>query len=93
MLLSWIREGLAACKKLGVAAFVKQLGYWTAKSVLREEKFAADSSGKKPFCWPEDIQVQDYPIDVDAALAWDGRRRKLGKGNKIVPLEVLNCVA
>lgn len=87
MPIPWVREGLGVCKELGVSAFVKQLGYWTAKSTLRPEKFAADSSGKKPDCWPEDIRIQDYPIDIQKALAWDGKSRKVGK---IVPLEVLS---
>lgn len=90
MPMSWVREGLDACKKLGVSAFVKQLGYWTAKSVLRPEKFAADPSGKKPYCWPEDIQVQDYPIDIKVALQWNGKARRVGK---VIPLEVLSMVA
>ncbi len=87
MEMSWIREGLAACRKLDVAAFVKQLGYWLAKDTLRPEKFKADPSGKKPACWPEDIKVFDYPVDIEKALAWDGQSRRIGK---TVPLEVLN---
>lgn len=90
MELSWIREGLAACKKLGVAAYNKQLGYWLAKDILRPEKFKADSSGKKPECWPLDIRVEDYPVDLDTALAWDGKQHK---HNGVIPLEVLNKVA
>ena len=87
MQISWLRSGLAACKKLGVAAFNKQLGYWLAKSILREEKFKNDPSGKKPDCWPTDLMVQDYPIDVKAFLATVARPKRYAK---VVPLEVLN---
>lgn len=89
MPLSWVREGLNACNKFGVTAFVKQLGYWSAKSVLRPEKFAADPSGKKPFCWPDDIKVQDYPVDLVAALP---KNRKHGKMSKVIPLDVIHIV-
>jgi protein gp37 len=85
MEMGWIREGLAACDRLGVKAFVKQLGYWLAKETLRAEKFKADPSGKKPFCWPEDVKVQDYPVDIKQALEWDGKHHKIGK---FVPLEL-----
>jgi protein gp37 len=87
MELEWVRQGLAACKKLGVAAFVKQLGYWLAKSTLRKEKFKADPSGKKPACWPLDIQVQDYPVDITTVLTWDGQHHRV---DKTLPLEVLS---
>jgi protein gp37 len=90
MEVAWIREGLAACQKLGVSAHVKQMGYWLAKSLMRPEKFAADPSGKKPFCWPEDIRVQDFPVDVKKVLAWDQKQHKVDR--KTVPLEVLNTV-
>lgn len=87
MNIEWEREALAACKKLNVAAFNKQLGYWLAKSLLREEKFKADPSGKKMDCWPADLRVQDYPIDIKKALEWDGKPHRVGK---TIPLEVLH---
>jgi protein gp37 len=90
MPIAWLRDGLAACNKLGVAAFVKQLGYWTTKSTLRPEKFKADPSGKKPDCWPEDIRIQDYPVDIKAILASNA---SLKKGAKVIPLEVLQTMA
>ncbi len=89
MQMLWIRNGLAACKKLGISAFNKQLGYWLAKETLRPEKFKADPSGKKPECWPVDIQVQEYPVDVKKALAWDGKHHKVGK---YIPLNVVNSI-
>jgi protein gp37 len=88
--LQWLRDGLAACEQLGVAAFVKQLGYWLASETLRPEKFKADPSGKKPECWPLDIRVQDYPIDIEKALKWDGKHHKVGN---YTPLPVLNSAA
>lgn len=89
MKMEWIREGLASCNKLGVAAFVKQLGYWLAKETLRPEKFKADPSGKKPECWPDDVVIQNYPIDIKEALRWDGKHHKV---DKLIPLNVLNVV-
>lgn len=88
--MSWYRDGIAASRKLGVAVHMKQLGYWLAKDTLRAEKFKADPSGKKPACWPLDIRVQEYPVDLKAALAWDGKSRRVGK---MVPLEVINVSA
>ena len=86
MQMEWLREGLAVCKKLKIPAFHKQLGYWLAKKTLRPEKFAADAHGKKPDCWPVDIRVQEYPVDVDKVLAWDGKHHKVGK---YIPLTVI----
>jgi hypothetical protein len=90
MQLKWLRDGLAACKELQVAAFVKQLGYSLAKDTLRPEKFKADPSGKKKECWPLDIRVQNYPINIEKALAWDGKHHKVGN---YIPLPVLSAVA
>jgi protein gp37 len=89
MPLSWVYDGLAACKKLGVSAHVKQLGYWWAKNNLREEKCKADPHGKKMECWPLDLRIQDYPVDIVQALKWDGKSRRVGK---TIPLEVVNTV-
>ena len=83
----WLSDGLVVCEKLGVAAFVKQLGGVLAKELLHPGKFRADPSGKKPECWPLDLRVQNYPIDIVKALAWD---RKAHKVSNSIPLEVLN---
>jgi protein gp37 len=90
MEMKWIHNGLRACEKLGIPAFVKQLGFWLAKDTLRPEKFKADPSGKKPDCWPQDIRVQNYPVNLEEALKWDGKFHKVAK---VIPLEVLNTAA
>ena len=69
--LDWIREGIKACRKLGIAPYVKQLGTIWAKSVGSK-----DSHGGIMEEWPEDLRVQEYPIDITAALAWDGTKHK-----------------
>lgn len=89
MKMEWLRDGLAACKELGIPAFVKQLGWVSGKAQLHPGKFRADPSAKKPECWPTDVRVQDWPLDIKAALAWDGKHHKV---SKIVPLEVLATV-
>lgn len=89
MEVDWVRESIAASRKLNKVPFVKQLGYWWAKENLRPEKFVADSAGKKPFCWPEDVRVREYPVDPEVAFKWNGKHHKYGK---TIPLDVLNIV-
>lgn len=93
MPISWIRDGINVCNKLGIPVFIKQLGYWTAKFTLRPEKFKADPSGKKPECWPEDIAVQNYPIQIkeleNAQNEWTKKNKRKPVPN-VIPLEILD---
>jgi protein gp37 len=73
MKLEWVRQGIAACRKLGIPVFVKQLGWHWARETFCDGKFRADPSGKKMICWPEDLRIQEYPVDVQEALKWDGK--------------------
>jgi protein gp37 len=85
MQVSWVREGLEACRKLKITAFVKQMGWVWAKDFLHPGKFEADPKGKKMECWPLDIRVREWPVDIKSALAWDCKYRKVGK---TIPLMV-----
>ena len=55
----WIRIGLAECKKLDIAAFVKQMGScWARKNK------ASDSHGADLNEWPNDLRIREFPKGV-----------------------------
>lgn len=54
--LDWVRDGIAACRRYGVAPFVKQLG-----SRYAYDNKLADSKGGEPDEWPEDLRVREFP--------------------------------
>lgn len=66
--LEWIEDGVAQCRKLGIAPFVKQLGnVCTAPVTLAggavEYLQVGFGAGKRadPKAWPKQIQVQEFP--------------------------------
>jgi protein gp37 len=90
MEVSWVREGLEACREMNISVYIKQLGWTWASKYLHPGKFRADPKGKKMECWPSDLRVQEWPIDIKSTLAWDGKYRK---NSGTIPLDVVSVVA
>jgi protein gp37 len=80
-----LREGIAVCKEYGIAAYNKQMG----DNYARAHKLK-DQSGSDIDEWEPEFRVQNFPIDVDKALEWDGKSRKKTKGKKptSLPLDI-----
>lgn len=54
--LMWVEEIIEKCANHNVPIFVKQLG-----SLWARENNALDRKGGKPFEWPEDLRIREYP--------------------------------
>lgn len=57
MEIDWVREGIVACRHVGIAPFVKQLGV-----VLAHELGLADKKGGNISEWPKGVQVREFPL-------------------------------
>lgn len=52
----WIRDGIAFCRKHGIAPFVKQLGAFVEPPMTLRDHKGGDMSE-----WPEDLRVREFP--------------------------------
>lgn len=58
--LEWAFDTVKACKQLGIACFVKQLG---AKPFYRGKPFpVSDSHGEIMSEWPDELRVHEFPL-------------------------------
>lgn len=56
--LEWARKILSECKKAGVKFFFKQTG-----SMYASEHDLEHKKGENPAEWPDDINIQQYPVE------------------------------
>ncbi|HEU5023130.1 MAG TPA: DUF5131 family protein [Bryobacteraceae bacterium] len=57
--LAWIRSGIEQCRRLRIAAFVKQFG--SHPTIGGTPTFLRSRKGGEPSEWPEDCRVREYP--------------------------------
>lgn len=60
--LAWIRSLVQECHQRDIAAFVKQLGKFPVEDGQRIE-LPEKKKGAELAEWPDDLQVQEYPVD------------------------------